>query len=317
MKLKRITAALAALLLISGSASAADIFDKSKAYTVSSDGMIFDTESSEYSEEGEWTESGVGFMERKKRTSSGGGSAAVWNGVRPGDNGYYEVYVWRNVVEGGDKRAYIEWFATGSSNGKSYMDCSEGKSGWQYVGTCNTSDLVFKLEVRSSGEGVLPVSCFRLVKTDKDAYVNYQDNRLKNVVILRVDSDSAVIGGEPVDMDMGKAVVVNSRTMVPLRFVMQALGAEVGWNDTAKSAQISANGVSAEFVVGANSFTVNGEVKSLDSPAYIEDGRTMIPLRAVSEGFGKYVYWDDSGVVLIAEEELTDTYAHVKLGQNL
>lgn len=317
MKLKKMAAVFALTFFVGTAASAEDIFDKSNAYTVSEDGLIYDTEVSEYSETGNWKDDGVGFMERKKRTTETAGDSAVWNSVRPGDNGYYEIYVWRNVVAGGDSKAYIEWFATGSSNGKSYMDCSKGMSGWQYVATCNTSDLVLKMEIRASGNGVLPVSCFKLVKTDKEAYVNYQDNRLKKVMILKIDADKSLLDGEPITMDMGKATITNSRTMVPLRFVMQAFGADVNWDAAANKAIITAEGKQAEFVIGEPSFSVNGETKQLDSAAYIANERTMVPLRALSEGFGKFVYWDEDGIVLIADEELTDTYAHIKLGNNL
>lgn len=304
-------------LLISCQAYAADIFDKSNSYIVENDGLIYDTSDSTYSETGEWKKDGVGFMEREKRTTQTAGAVASWDQVAPGDNGYYEIYIWKNVIENGDKNVFIDWFATGSSNGRNFMDCSQGKSGWQYLGTCNTSDLYFRINVKASGTGVLPVSCFRLVKTDKDAYTKYLDNLQKSVMVLKIGSDKALLNSNLLSLSMGKAVINNSRTMVPLRFVMEMMGAEVYWDDEAKKAEIISGENKTEFYIGRDEYTVNGEALTLDSPPYISEERTMIPIRALSEGLGKKVYWDDGGIVVIAEEELADYSPYVKQGLSL
>lgn len=317
MKLRKLTAIAAAFLVAAYTAAASELPDKSNAYTVADDGLIFDTSVSEYSQTGEWSQSGVGFMEREKRTASAKDSSAKWSGVRPGDNGYYEIYIWKNVVENGDKNILVNWFATGSSNGKSVMDCSEGESGWQYLGTCNTSDLVFELSVQPSGDGIAPVCCFRMVRTDKEAYVNYLANLQNNVIVLKIGADKAYVNQNLINMDAGRAVINNSRTMVPLRFIMQNFGAKVDWDETQRKAEITLNDQKAEFYIGNQNFVLNGELKPLDSPAYISGERTMIPIRVLSESFGKKVYWDDSGIVVIAQNEMSDYSTFIKQGGNL
>ena len=46
----------------------------------------------------------------------------------------------------------------------------------------------------------------------------------------------------------------------------------------------------------------DGETKYLDSPAKNINDRLMLPLRVVSEEFGKEVFWDDSGLIIISDK---------------
>ncbi|MCL1862748.1 MAG: copper amine oxidase N-terminal domain-containing protein [Defluviitaleaceae bacterium] len=90
-------------------------------------------------------------------------------------------------------------------------------------------------------------------------------------------------------------VVVNNRTLIPIRFVAYALGADVDWirptEDTSSLAQIVLNG--RELLIPLDG-TITPELANLgmDVPAQIIDDRTMVPLRFVSEFFGALVNWD-------------------------
>ncbi len=293
---------------------AADFLDESNSYVVDDEGYIYDTTRSEYSETGEWKEDGVGFKEAVKKTSQTAGNVAGWEGALPPDNGFWELYIWRNVVENGDPNVRIDWYATGNSMGINFMDCSEGESGWEYLGHCNTSDNFIRVEVTASGNGVAPVCAFRLVRSTRDEFVNYINNDGKKVLTLKVGAEKALLNENTLPMSMGKAVIVNSRTMVPLRFVMEIMGADVEWDGTAKKAIITMGEKKTEFYIGSNKYTVNGEEKELDSPAYITENRTMVPLRALSEGLGKNVHWDDAGVIVITDSELSDYSQYVAKG---
>jgi S1-C subfamily serine protease len=85
---------------------------------------------------------------------------------------------------------------------------------------------------------------------------------------------------------------VNGRLLVPLRVIFEALGASVEWNDNTKS--ISAKGSNIEIVItiGELKGFINGQTVELNTPAQIIGGRTLVPLRFVSEAFGATVDWD-------------------------
>ena len=55
---------------------------------------------------------------------------------------------------------------------------------------------------------------------------------------------------------------------------------------------ISADGIEISLVIGENFATVNGEKIELDSPSFVENDRTFLPLRFVSENLGANVLWN-------------------------
>ena len=298
-------------------AFAGSIFDDENTMVVEETGLIYDTSESTYSESIGWEKSGPGFSDRDKRIASAAGAQAGWDNVTPGDNGYYEVYIWKNVVEDGDKNVLVSWFATGSSSGTGIMDCSQGESGWQYLGVCNTSDLKFKINVTASGEGNAAVSCFRLVKTTKEEFLNYLAQQREQALILKIGSENALFNGNKIKMTMGKAVIKNAVTMLPLRFVMEVMGAQVNWEENEKRIDITCSGNNLTFYVNRKEYVVNGERKTLDTEPYIEENRTMIPVRVFSEAVGKKVYWDERGIVVISEAELSSYEDAVQKGLEL
>ena|GEM_PF-3383067 len=86
--------------------------------------------------------------------------------------------------------------------------------------------------------------------------------------------------------------LVNGRTLIPVRFVAYALGANVDWNADTNEVTLTHEGTALTFAVGE----ISPELRAMgmDVPAQIIDGRTMVPLRFISEFFGAIVIWDDA-----------------------
>lgn len=96
----------------------------------------------------------------------------------------------------------------------------------------------------------------------------------------------------------------NGRTMVPVRIVSENFGADVTWVEETSSVIIEDNGKKIELTIGSNEAIVNGEIKTLDVDVCEINGRTMIPLRFVSEELGKNVeYVEPSEQILISDEK--------------
>ncbi|MDR1135881.1 MAG: N-acetylmuramoyl-L-alanine amidase [Clostridiales Family XIII bacterium] len=89
-------------------------------------------------------------------------------------------------------------------------------------------------------------------------------------------------------------VIINDRTLVPARAVFETLGGTVLWNDSVKPAQVSITYADTSVLLTIDSATafVNGRATYLDVPAQILDGRTLIPVRFVSESLNFSVNWD-------------------------
>jgi hypothetical protein len=91
--------------------------------------------------------------------------------------------------------------------------------------------------------------------------------------------------------------IINNRTMVPLRFISEALGATVDWNGENQSISLKKSNKEIGMQIGNNLMKVNtnGDVKEsfLDSPPTVnKDNRTLVPVRAIAEAFGIEVQWD-------------------------
>lgn len=89
-------------------------------------------------------------------------------------------------------------------------------------------------------------------------------------------------------------VLVGSRAMLPLRAIFEALDAEVDWNNKTKTVSAWKDGTTVVLKINARTATVNNQTLSLDVPAQILQGRTLVPVRFVSEALGEDVVWDAS-----------------------
>lgn len=117
------------------------------------------------------------------------------------------------------------------------------------------------------------------------------------------------------------------RTMVPIRFISEKLGAKVDWNNAERKAIIQKDGKTIVLPIGSNTAMVNGKPVTFDAPAVLKGVRTFVPLRFISEAYGAKVDWDaKTGVVKITTNSqdvikqlnnVTVTTVPVDLQQNI
>ena len=108
---------------------------------------------------------------------------------------------------------------------------------------------------------------------------------------LTVGSTIGYVSGTAKTLDAAP-LIRNSRTMLPVRFVAENLGAAVAWDGATSTATITTDTVEIKITIGADAATVNGQSVKLDSHAFIENGRTYLPVRFIAEARGAAVTWD-------------------------
>ncbi|MBQ7758335.1 copper amine oxidase N-terminal domain-containing protein, partial [Anaerotignum sp.] len=108
---------------------------------------------------------------------------------------------------------------------------------------------------------------------------------------LTIDSVIAWVFDEYVTNDV-PPVIRNERTMLPARFVAEALGGVVTWNEAEQKVTIEKDGSEIMIFIGEPFATVDGDPVELDCAAYIENDRTYLPIRFIAENLGAEVVWD-------------------------
>lgn len=119
----------------------------------------------------------------------------------------------------------------------------------------------------------------------------------------QVSANGAVqvyVDGKEVHFSDVQPIVKDGRTLVPVRAIVDAMGAKTSWNGSQQRAEISLNHRKAHFILNlpyvqkyqtANQATYS-HILEIDTPAQLVQNRTMVPLRAVGEALGYRVGWD-------------------------
>lgn len=139
--------------------------------------------------------------------------------------------------------------------------------------------------IETDGNGDFHRELAQLVATQDDSF--YFDT-----MQLTIGSDILTVDGQTQVMDVTPDVR-NQRTMLPIRAVAEAAGATVDYDAENYAAVIE--GPYGEEIccpIGASTMSVNSRAFLLDSPSYAQNGRTYLPVRAVSEALGLNVDWD-------------------------
>lgn len=122
---------------------------------------------------------------------------------------------------------------------------------------------------------------------------------LLSAVAVQAERQIAVtLNGQAMEFDVAP-MVIEDRTMVPMRAIFEALGAEVEWLEADQIIIAAKEGIFVSLKIGSNVMIVQNFANhaeqtklQLDSPPVIVGGRTLVPVRAVSESLGAAVRWN-------------------------
>jgi N-acetylmuramoyl-L-alanine amidase len=122
----------------------------------------------------------------------------------------------------------------------------------------------------------------------------------------KLDSVKLMIEGSYQEPEV-PARITEGRTFVPLRFIAENMGANVHWDSKTSGVKIMKGGNTLHLTLGSNQIIVNGNDKAMDIAPYAENGRTLVPVRFVSEYLGYRVGWESNERFVIVSHPVTFT----------
>ena len=102
-------------------------------------------------------------------------------------------------------------------------------------------------------------------------------------ISMQIGNNGVVLNNENKILDAAPLISQN-RTMVPLRFIAEAFGANVSWAQDTKTVTIVIDGK-------VLTMRINQELEGFGAAPIISNGRTMVPIRYISEELGANVIW--------------------------
>lgn len=123
-------------------------------------------------------------------------------------------------------------------------------------------------------------------------WIPEESTKSQPLILLTIDSLDASVSGQTRTMDAA-AFIEQSRTYTPARFVAEALGAAVTWEEDERCVTITLGDITIELTIDSATAKINGEQVALDAPAVIRDSRTYTPARFVAEALGAVVTWEE------------------------
>lgn len=119
---------------------------------------------------------------------------------------------------------------------------------------------------------------------------------LDTIVSLQIDNPIMHVNGTQLEIDEGrdtKPIVINGRTLVPIRAIIEAFGGNVDWENTTRTVTLTLEDDIIMLVIDSMTAYLNNRAITLDVAPTVVNGRTMLPIRFVAEGFNLGVGWEN------------------------
>lgn len=149
-----------------------------------------------------------------------------------------------------------------------FNDISDFYEGYALVGFENGADQVMKT---SKKLGILKLP----------ENFNIDNGSTKFIKVL-IDDEEVYFDQDP--------IIYSNRVLVPIRAVMESIGANVEWDNN--NITLTKDNTNIEITIGETEVLLNGEILNLDVPAQIISGRTLVPVRFISQCLNYNVEWN-------------------------
>ena len=173
--------------------------------------------------------------------------------------------------------------------------------------TPNPGYKIKDVKVDGSSVGAVSTYTFSNINSDHKIEATFEKQITETVIILRIGNKNFTVNGVTKTLD-SPPIIKNSRTLLPIRAVVESLGGTVDWSPSDKKVTVSLGTNTIELWIGKSTAKVNGINKPIDSTnskvvPEIINGRTMLPLRFVAENLGATVDWNqDTKTITITYE---------------
>ena len=129
------------------------------------------------------------------------------------------------------------------------------------------------------------------------------------------DTIKVKLNSSEIEFDINPFIDDSNRTIVEARGISEALGANITWDSDTRTVTIEKDNSIIKLVIGESFYTINGVVHTMDTAPVIVEGRTMIPVRFVSEALGQDVSWDSVNDTVVLTTDDGYSYTIVTTGQ--
>ena len=117
-------------------------------------------------------------------------------------------------------------------------------------------------------------------------------------VLAKSNDITVTYDGEKISFDV-QPEIVDDRVMVPMRTIFETFGAKVKWDSDTQTITAKKKSKTIQMTIGSSDMTKNDETYSFDVSPIIEDGRTLVPIRAISDMLGLDVEWNEKNNTVI------------------
>lgn len=135
-----------------------------------------------------------------------------------------------------------------------------------------------------------------------------------NIVEMFIGSRQYKVNENEQTMDTDP-IISNGRTMVPVRFLVEALGGEIEWDAPTQTVLIDYAGTNIQIPIGADTINIDGIDKQIDSPAILKDARTMVPIRFIVEALEMDIEYRglDQRITIVDENPIGDNISKIRM----
>lgn len=150
-----------------------------------------------------------------------------------------------------------------------------------------------------------------------------------SVTALAADDTKVCVNGEYIEMDQ-KPIFKEDRILIPVRAVGEALKCKVDWDHDTQTAILNSGATELKITIGESKMNKINISRipidipiELEVPAFIENGRTILPLRAVSEALFLDVNWNEEERTVVINNKYdfigieTAGYIRVDIGDKM